>query len=234
MVSIIGLYSYANKFKYPSKPYSQSNKQRFGNKNTTQKPEEVQWVYTQPELYNALSGNLNDIPFFIKWSRKAKGPVLELGVGTGRIALPIARDGIEIDGIDNSEQMVNYLKDKAKTEKLNLNVFKQSITSYNTGKKYNLIIASNSIFGLCPDRKSVEKLLKQTKKHLKPDGILIIAMNNPLTNVDRAKFSSPKATDFNYQGKKYKITPHVLYDASCQLATVNTAIHSKNKLLKAM
>ncbi len=40
------------------------------------------------------------------------GPVLELGIGTGRIALPLGRKGVEVHGIDASEAMVEKLRSK--------------------------------------------------------------------------------------------------------------------------
>src|SRR5437016_3356847 len=40
------------------------------------------------------------------------GPVLELGVGTGRVALPLAERGVEVHGIDASEAMVARLREK--------------------------------------------------------------------------------------------------------------------------
>lgn len=41
-----------------------------------------------------------------------RGPVLELGIGTGRVALPLASRGIEVHGIDASEEMVARLREK--------------------------------------------------------------------------------------------------------------------------
>jgi SAM-dependent methyltransferase len=41
------------------------------------------------------------------------GPVLELGIGTGRVALPLAQRGYEVHGVDASEAMVGKLRAKA-------------------------------------------------------------------------------------------------------------------------
>src|SRR5436853_3569243 len=48
-----------------------------------------------------------DVPFYLDEARRSGGPVLELGVGTGRIAVPIAADGIRVIGIDSSRAMLN-------------------------------------------------------------------------------------------------------------------------------
>jgi SAM-dependent methyltransferase len=47
----------------------------------------------------------DDIPFYVKCATSVRGPVVELGVGTGRIAIPIARAGQDVIGVDTSGAM---------------------------------------------------------------------------------------------------------------------------------
>src|SRR5512133_681789 len=47
-----------------------------------------------------------DVRFWQDMARRAGGPVLELGCGTGRVSFPVARTGIETVGVDRSEQML--------------------------------------------------------------------------------------------------------------------------------
>jgi SAM-dependent methyltransferase len=58
----------------------------------------------------AAKQDLVDLPFYIELAKKSGGPVLEVACGTGRILLPIAREGIEIHGIDNSGAMLGFLE----------------------------------------------------------------------------------------------------------------------------
>lgn len=58
----------------------------------------------------AAKSDLLDLPFYIDLARKIGGPVLEMGCGTGRVLLPIARVGIEIHGLDNSAPMLDILR----------------------------------------------------------------------------------------------------------------------------
>ena len=50
--------------------------------------------------------HLKDTPFYVEEAESSGGPVLELGCGTGRVLLEIARRGIEITGIDLAEPML--------------------------------------------------------------------------------------------------------------------------------
>ena len=60
------------------------------------------------------AGYHHDIPFYVEIAREAvrevEGPVLELGCGTGRVLLPIARAGIEAVGVDASPGMLERLR----------------------------------------------------------------------------------------------------------------------------
>jgi SAM-dependent methyltransferase len=62
---------------------------------------------TIAELYDPWSRSVvEDVPFYVAEARKARGPVVELGVGTGRIAIPIAHQVIHVVGIDSSREML--------------------------------------------------------------------------------------------------------------------------------
>jgi SAM-dependent methyltransferase len=62
------------------------------------------------------AADLVDAPFYIDLAKQIGGPVLEIGCGTGRILLPIARAGIEIHGLDKSPAMLEVLKGKLAQE----------------------------------------------------------------------------------------------------------------------
>jgi SAM-dependent methyltransferase len=54
-----------------------------------------------------------DVPFYVEEARRAGGSVVELGVGTGRIAIPIAAGGIRVVGIDSSAGMLEICRGQA-------------------------------------------------------------------------------------------------------------------------
>src|SRR4030095_11649423 len=65
-------------------------------------------------LYDPWSRSVTeDVDFYVAQARKSGGPVVELGVGTGRIAVPVARAGVQVIGIDDSEEMLSLCRARA-------------------------------------------------------------------------------------------------------------------------
>jgi len=66
------------------------------------------------ELYDPWSVSVvEDVAFYLEEARRSGGPVVELGVGTGRIAVPIAADGIRVIGVDSSRGMLDVCARRA-------------------------------------------------------------------------------------------------------------------------
>jgi SAM-dependent methyltransferase len=65
-------------------------------------------------LYDPWSVSVvEDVDFYVAEALRSGGPVLELGVGTGRIAVPIARAGVRVVGVDSSEGMLQVAREAA-------------------------------------------------------------------------------------------------------------------------
>src|ERR1700704_4952462 len=67
---------------------------------------------------NARTLGRRDVPFWRRIALEAEGPVLELGCGTGRISLPIARAGVSLVGIDRSAPMLEHATRHAKRRRI--------------------------------------------------------------------------------------------------------------------
>jgi SAM-dependent methyltransferase len=66
-------------------------------------------------LFDSWSRSVvEDVPFYVHHARVSGGPVVELGVGTGRIAIPIARRGIRVIGVDDSPEMLRICRARAR------------------------------------------------------------------------------------------------------------------------
>jgi SAM-dependent methyltransferase len=66
-------------------------------------------------LYDPWSRSVTeDVGFYVAEARKASGPVVELGAGTGRIAVPIAATGVHVIGVDSSAAMLGACRSRAR------------------------------------------------------------------------------------------------------------------------
>ena len=64
-------------------------------------------------LYDPWSRSVvEDIAFYVNEALAARGPVVELGVGTGRIAVPTAQAGVRVIGVDSSERMLRICRER--------------------------------------------------------------------------------------------------------------------------
>ncbi|HUJ32080.1 MAG TPA: class I SAM-dependent methyltransferase [Candidatus Acidoferrum sp.] len=93
--------------------------------------------------YAALK-SLADVPFYVDLARRSVGPVLEIACGTGRVLLKIAREGIAIDGVDNSPAMLGVLKARLEREprevRERVTLHAGDMRNFRIGKKYPLAI----------------------------------------------------------------------------------------------
>jgi SAM-dependent methyltransferase len=131
----------------------------------------------------ASKADLTDLPFYLEEARQSTGPVLELACGTGRITLPIAREGIEICGVDRAPAMLEKLRDKLKQEdkgvRQRLEVTKGDMRNCRLGRRFALVIIP---FRAMQHMYSIDDqvaALETAKAHLAPDGRLVFDVFMP-------------------------------------------------------
>lgn len=92
----------------------------------------------------SVKQDLADLPFYLDLARQSGGPVLEIGCGTGRVTLPVAREGIEIHGVDNSPPMLKVLEKRIQAEpepvRSNTKVHPEDMRHFRLSRKYPLVI----------------------------------------------------------------------------------------------
>lgn len=125
-----------------------------------------------PDAYKELPG---EIEFYLKEAKKAKGPVLEIGCGTGRIYLPLMAAGIPISGIDISKEMLEILKLKAGFYRGKPQVKKGDMTKLNAKEKFSLIIIPLNSIHHITEKKLQIKTFSNFFNALKPNGKIIFS-----------------------------------------------------------
>ncbi len=119
-----------------------------------------------------------ELDFWDLLASQSEGPVLELAVGTGRIALPLARLGHEVWGIDTSEPML--ARARTKLSKMpapigsNVHLLNQSMSSFDLSTRFALIYAPFNSFLLLDPQNEAAACLDCVHEHLKSGGKLVI------------------------------------------------------------
>ena len=120
--------------------------------------------------------DLHDLPFYLDLARETGGPVLELACGTGRILLPIARQGIAIHGVDNSVPMVDVLQKNLKREPKDVrelvSIMQGDLRHFRSHRNYPLVIIPFRPMQHMYTAEDQIKALKTAAYHLDPDGLL--------------------------------------------------------------
>jgi len=92
----------------PAKPKSATRNPHAATRNPQSREGWQGWDEYAPfyDWENEQTLGRRDVPFWRRVASAARGPVLELGCGTGRVSLPLARAGVEVVGIDRSAPML--------------------------------------------------------------------------------------------------------------------------------
>ena len=146
---------------------------------------DVEYVGLMAEAWDALRGDTSDWDdrhFYLDLIRERGEPVLDVGCGTGRLLLDYAAQGIDVDGIDNSAEMLALCRRKAARLGLTPNLHLQSMAELDLPRRYRAIIVPSSSFQLVLDRDEAGRTLDAFHRHLEPGGTLavpIIVLDKP-------------------------------------------------------
>src|SRR5215218_8149650 len=97
-------------------------------------------LYDNPILYDCVVRPGPCEAFYRDLARKTGGPILELACGTGRLTIPLARDGHEVVGLDASRTMLRAARAKAEAEDLDIAFVQADMRSFDLGQRFPLII----------------------------------------------------------------------------------------------
>lgn len=103
-------------------------------------------------------------------------PALDVGCGTGRLLLDFRANGIDIDGIDISPEMVAICEEKAQALSLPVTVYTQPVEAMDLPRTYKTIIIPSYAFQLVTDLDDAKQALDNFYNHLLPGGTLIMAV----------------------------------------------------------
>lgn len=124
-----------------------------------------------------------DVRLYRELALSYGGPVLELGVGTGRVALALAEAGVEVVGIEPVPAMLRHAKEKAaalpRAARACVTLRRGDATKLRLGRKFSLVTAPFNVFMHLYTREQLEQALATVRAHLKPRARFVFDVSMP-------------------------------------------------------
>ena len=134
------------------------------------------------KFYDLSPHHPDDVPFYLGRLRSPDTRVLELGCGTGRVSVPLAKQCGFLHGIDRSEAMLNICRDKRKAAGLGENRASfaiADISDFQLAERFDLVIAPFRVIQNLETDRQLAGLFGCIRDHLAPDGRCILNVFNP-------------------------------------------------------
>jgi SAM-dependent methyltransferase len=132
------------------------------------------------DLFWASEGPSAELELIQDFLKEYPGTALELGCGSGRLLAPLLKDGFLMEGLDNSQDMLQLCKKN--TQGFEPVLHQASIENFNTGSVYNAItIPAFTLQLVHPDKVSIT--LANIQQHLHPGGGLYLTIFIPWAEI---------------------------------------------------
>ncbi len=139
------------------------------------------------EVYDDWYGDITDVDACTRHLASVAaargGPVLELGIGSGRLAIPLARLGVEVHGIDASAAMIERLRAKPGGGDITVTVGDMAEVALIDPPAFSVVlVAFNTFFNLATEADQ-RRCLERVAALLAPDGVLVLEAFVPRDDV---------------------------------------------------
>jgi len=126
-------------------------------------------------LYDLLLGNIDyGYDFYMGLAKAARGSVLDVACGTGRILIPCMQAGVDIDGLDLYAGMLDRLRQKAAALGFQPRLFQADMCSFRLPRRYGLIMIPFNAVVHCLTTEDQIASLVCCREHLEPGGVLAL------------------------------------------------------------
>ena len=129
------------------------------------------------ENWDLLRGDTSDWPdrpFYRDVILEYGQPALDVGCSTGRLILDYMAQGLDVDGVDVSPEMLAICRRKAQALGLQPKLYLQAMEELDLPRRYATIVVSSSSFQLVTDLEDARETLRRFHSHLRPGGMLVM------------------------------------------------------------
>jgi SAM-dependent methyltransferase len=125
-----------------------------------------------------------DLSLWEELAERQGGPILELGCGTGRVALHLARRGYEVIGLDRDQELLDVLEERA--EGLKLTGLRADARDFELPQQVGLVLAPTHLLQLLPDHAERSECLRSVARALRPGGLFAATIIEEMPEPDGA------------------------------------------------
>jgi SAM-dependent methyltransferase len=141
--------------------------------------------YEDPAGYSqTYARRLDDVAYYTRLAARRGGPVLEIGIGNGRIALPLARHGHAVTGVDQSAAMLASLRARLRAEppevRARITVRKGDMRRVRLRRRFPLVLCTFNTALHLYSREDFEAFFARVREHLAPGGLFVMDLSVPM------------------------------------------------------
>jgi SAM-dependent methyltransferase len=126
-------------------------------------------------------GYVADLPLWRELAAAAGGPLLEIGCGTGRVALELAADGFDVAALDSDAALIRALAERARD--LRVEAVVGDARSFRLPRRFGLVVAPMQVAQLMGGAPGRAAMLAAVRAHLAPGGVFAAALADPFDGV---------------------------------------------------
>jgi SAM-dependent methyltransferase len=135
------------------------------------------------DVYDLWSADMTaDVPFYVSEAAAATpGPILEVGVGTGRVAMAVARAGVDVVGIDISPSMLDRARRRIADAGLSsrIELVAADMRDFDLGRTFTVAVLPYRVFAHALTTDEQVATLQSLRRHLAPGGRLVLNIPVP-------------------------------------------------------
>jgi SAM-dependent methyltransferase len=122
-----------------------------------------------------------DLPLWRELARSEPGPVLDVGAGTGRVALDLAREGHDVTALDRDPELLAALRERAGLAGLSVPTVVADAAGFDlAGRHFGIVVMPMQTIQLLPDASAREGFLASARRQLAPGGVVALAVAEAL------------------------------------------------------
>lgn len=157
-----------------------------------------------------------DLPVWRELADAQDGPILDVGAGTGRVTLDLARLGHRVVALDREPEFLGVLRERAGS--LAVETVVADAAGFDLGeRRFGLVIAPMQTIQLL-GAAGRAGFLRAVRKHLAPDGLAACAMASELDPFDGETYELPAPDVVTLDGDTYSSQPVALRDVGDRMA----------------